>query len=290
MIEFHISYFLFAIMPLLLATGFIIEYLIAFFSIFIHELGHIATASARGCRTRVIKLLPAGVSAVIEDGTCSRKDFIIICLSGPAVNILLSVVFQVISLISAHQSNFLHYFVLSNIYLAAFNMIPAIPLDGGKILNEILSERMGLISAGKYLRKLAFILSAFLIMFGIYQMIYGRMNFSILIIGLYIMFTFKTGKMEASLMNIKQMVYRRSRIMKKGIYPARDLVAMKSANLSETIKNMDFDSFHFVHVLDDNFKVICVFSENEIMEYMLKADADLTFEELINKCSISFQK
>ena len=281
--ELHISNFFLVFIPLVLAAGFTVEYLIAFFSISVHELSHIAAARSKGCRLRIIKFMPAGISATIDEGYRTKLDSVIIYSSGPVANILLAVASFSINLVLMHPSDYLRFFALSNIYLAAFNMIPAFPLDGGRILNEILSDRIGLISAGKHLRRLAFILSAAFIILGIYQLINSRINFCLLIIGIYIMIIFRTGKMEASLMNIKQIIFRRSRILKKGIYPARDLVAMKSMLLGDTIKNMDFDRFHFVHVLDDDFKILRVFSENEIMESMLKYNGDMTFEELIKK-------
>jgi stage IV sporulation protein FB len=281
--ELHISNFFFLLIPLLLVAGFAVEYLIAFFSISIHEISHMAAARSRGCRLRIIKLMPAGISATIDEGYRTKLDSIIIYSSGPVANILMSIASFLINLILVHPSDYLLFFALSNIYLAAFNLIPAIPLDGGRILNELLSDSIGLISAGKHLRRLAFILSAAFIILGIYQLISSRINFCLLVIGIYIMLIFRTGKMEASLMNIKQIIFRRSRILKKGVYPARDLIAMKSMLLGDTIKNMDFDRYHFIHVLDNDFKLIKIFSENDILESMLKYDADMTFEELINK-------
>ena len=86
-------------------------------------------------------------------------------------------------------------------------------------------------------------------------------------------------------MNMKQIIYRRSRLLKKGIYPVRDLVVMKSVFLGDTVKSMDFDRFHFIYVLDDNLKLLGVFSENDIMESMLRNNGDITFEELIKNVS-----
>jgi len=279
--DLHISNYSFAVLPLILATGFIIEYIIAFLSIAIHELAHVAAALARGYKIRFIKFLPVGLSVSIDESFFTRHDSIIIYCSGPIVNLLLSVISYAANLFLPYKSEYLHFFTLSNIYLAVFNMIPAIPLDGGRILQQILSKRIGLISAGKYLRSFTFILSTVFIILGIYQLILSRMNFSLFVIGIYIMFLFKTGRMEASLMNMKQIIYRRSRLLKKGIYPVRDLVVMKSVFLGDTVKSMDFDRFHFIYVLDDNLKLLGVFSENDIMESMLRNNGDITFEELI---------
>lgn len=280
-VDIHISNLVFAAVPLLLFAGFGMEYLVAYASIALHELGHIAVARARGYRLERVNLTVVGLSAVISEEGLSKRDSLLIFSAGPAVNLLLSVLLYGFAGLPEQPLSILNFFFYSNICLAAFNLIPAVPLDGGRILRELLAGRIGYISAGKSLRKLAFVLSTAFIALGAYQLAYNRSNFSLLVIGLYIMVLLFTGKMEAALMNIKQIIYRRSRLLKKGIYPARDLVAMKSTPVNEILKCMDFDSFHFIFVLDENLKLIGVFNENEIMEGIVDNRTDITFGELM---------
>ena len=83
-------------------------------------------------------------------------------------------------------------------------------------------------------------------------------------------------------MNIKQLLYRRQRLINKGIYQARDLVVLKEMRLSGVIKALDYDRFHFIYLLDDDLKLLRIITENEIIEGMLKQPEDMTFEELLN--------
>ena len=280
-IDIHLSNLVFAAVPLLLVTGFGMEYLVAFASIAFHELGHVAAARARGCRLKRVSLTLVGLSVAINEEGLSRRDSFLIFSAGPAVNLLLSALSYGVAGLLQYPPAILNFFFYSNISLAVFNLIPAIPLDGGRILRELLAGRTGYISAGRSLRKLAFVLSTTFIALGAYQLAYSRTNFSLLVIGFYIMVLLFTGKMEAAMMNIKQIVYRRSRLLKKGIYPARDLVAMESTLVNEILKSMDFDSFHFIFVLDENLKLIGIFNENEIMEGIVENSIDITFGELL---------
>jgi stage IV sporulation protein FB len=90
-----------------------------------------------------------------------------------------------------------------------------------------------------------------------------------------------TGRMESALMNIRQIVYRRSRLIKKGVYPARDLVVMKSVKLGDSLKSMDFDRFHIVYVLDDDLHILGLLTESEIMDALAANCDDITFGQLL---------
>ena len=83
-------------------------------------------------------------------------------------------------------------------------------------------------------------------------------------------------------MNVKNIIYRRARLLKKGIYQARDLVVIKSVQMSEILKSMDFDRFHIVYVLDENLNIVKVLTEQEIIDGLLKYNTEITFEEYIN--------
>ena len=83
-------------------------------------------------------------------------------------------------------------------------------------------------------------------------------------------------------MNIKNIVYRRSRLVTKGIYPAREIVVMKNVKLSEVIKVMDYANiFHIVNVLDEQLRVIKIMTEQEILDALMINSVDTTFERLL---------
>lgn len=83
-------------------------------------------------------------------------------------------------------------------------------------------------------------------------------------------------------MNIKNLVYKRSRFLRKGVYPGRELVVLKNMRLVDVVKNMDFDRFHIIYILDENMRLLKVFTEQEIIDNMAKFNGEMTFDELIN--------
>ncbi len=280
-ISIELDMLFFIALPVIFAAGYTAQYVLTFFAAFIHEAAHMATARVLGEKTTLLRILPVGLNAKIEDRVCNKYGRIAIYCSGPAINMVMAVVLTIVNTYYLYSSDNMRFFILMNVYLGAFNLLPVLPLDGGKILREILWDRVGIYTTGALLRRISALLALLIVVVGVIQMYVTTYNFSLLIIGLYVFFAMKPGEGEVGLLNVKNVVYRRSRLMKKGIYPARDLVVMKWVHMSELIKNLDFDRFHIVHVLDEDLRLLNTFTEQELIEGMLKNEVDITFEEFI---------
>lgn len=274
----EVNFVFFAMLFIMYAMGYCYDFIIVFASIALHEMGHVISALMTGKKVYAVKILPIGLGAIIEENGV-RWQNVVVYSCGPFTNILLYTLCSIIQLYYQKYEDNIYFLMQINIYLAVFNLMPVLPLDGGKIFREILRMRIGIRSASKFNIKVSIILCTLLILLGIIQFLNSFHNVSILLIGIFIFFSLKSEQTEAALMNVKQIVYRRSRLLKKGIYPARDLVAIKSMHLGDIIKAMDFDRFHMVYVLDNDLKVLKIFTEQEILDAMLKYNLDMTFEE-----------
>lgn len=139
------------------AVAGVIFILVLFTIVVLHEFGHAMTAKRFGIRTRDITLLPIGGVARLERMPEDPKQELAIALAGPAVNVLLAALFFAV-LAMMGQLTFAHDVVWSgnyvlwtlvkiNLILAAFNLIPAFPMDGGRVLRALLATRMNYVRA-----------------------------------------------------------------------------------------------------------------------------------------------
>jgi stage IV sporulation protein FB len=282
-VEFRVSFLILIIPILMLAVGYLKEYAMAFFSVALHELGHVTVAGFYGTRPDGISITPVGLIAAIRDRGSSRMELLKIYIAGPAVNFLLFLIAILAVSVLSNCREELRQLAMVNLLLALFNLLPVFPLDGGRILHQLLSYRMGMLAAGKKVRMLALIISAAIMAVGVIQFYISVGNISLIMIGVYIPLILKDAGMESAIMNIQQLLYRRSRLMKKGIYPARDLVVTRNTKLGDTLTCMDFDRFHIIYVLDDNLRLVSVFTESEIMDALSGEIGNITFEQLMSK-------
>jgi stage IV sporulation protein FB len=273
--------FLFIItITIMVICGYGKEYLMAYLSMLLHELGHTFTAVLFGNCISLIKISPFGLKVEIE-GKNIRTERIIIYICGPLINILLFLICVIIASTFPYHKSIFTLIAYLNISLAVFNLLPVMPLDGGRIAFELISARIGSFKAHKYIYYVTYVLSVFFIVIGCMLVSYSIANFCLVLIGIFIFGELKSFKREVAIMNMKDVIYRRSRLLKKGIYPARDLVVVKTMRMGDIIRNLDFDRFHIIHVLDEDLKLLKVFTEQDIMDGVVKHSGDMTFEEFI---------
>jgi Zn-dependent protease len=129
--------------------------LLALFAcVVLHEFGHILMARRFGVRTPDVILLPIGGVARLERIPEEPRQELLIALAGPAVTLAIAVILYAVLRLGgspaqvrelSEQQPFLAFLVTVNIYLLLFNLIPAFPMDGGRVLRAILSSRLGLV-------------------------------------------------------------------------------------------------------------------------------------------------
>ncbi len=126
-------------------AGAVAVVLLAFASVVLHELGHALVARHLGVNVSKIELHFFGGAAQMTDQPRSARDEIAIAAAGPAVSFALAG----LSLILMSLTGVAVFQLLAwiNLILGAFNLIPALPMDGGRILRAILSRRMGFLRA-----------------------------------------------------------------------------------------------------------------------------------------------
>ncbi|MFX1322127.1 MAG: site-2 protease family protein [Promethearchaeota archaeon] len=172
----------------------IISGLIILVSILIHELAHSIVAQKYGLKVSEIELYLFGGVSKIEEEPNTPKSEMIIAAVGPLSSLIigamfLTFIYSIPIALPAFVFIILLYTGISNISLGVFNLIPAFPIDGGRILRAYLwSKRDNIVSATKTASKIGTYFAYGLIAYGIFQIfLYGFLNgLWLIIIGFFL--------------------------------------------------------------------------------------------------------
>jgi stage IV sporulation protein FB len=131
------------LMLLSVVTGRFLELLTLFGIVLIHELGHVAAAAGFGWRISEVQLLPFGGVAVVEEaGNVPAREEFWVALAGPLQNAWMIGFAWAMKTWGGGDPVWWSYFMEANAWIAGFNLLPILPLDGGKLLLALLSYRV----------------------------------------------------------------------------------------------------------------------------------------------------
>lgn len=169
-----------------------IAFVLALFAcVLLHELGHAAMARRFGVRTREIVLYPIGGVARLESIPGGWAE-LAIALAGPAVNVALAAACAA-ALVALHvpqplqqampwqNTGLVQKLLWANIVLVVFNMIPAFPMDGGRVLRAVLALGLGQHRATRIAAFIGQAIAGFFVIGGIFQA-----NFFLAFIGVFV--------------------------------------------------------------------------------------------------------
>lgn len=154
-----------------------------FISVVLHELGHAGAAKLQGIKTHDILLSLIGGAARLEKMPEEPIKEFKIAIAGPLVNLLIFsivalplVVLSILGIINIeiplqgieNPVSFVAYFALSNFFLFLFNLVPAFPLDGGRILRAFLATKMPRTKATNIAAIIGKVLAVVIFSLGIY--------------------------------------------------------------------------------------------------------------------------
>jgi stage IV sporulation protein FB len=131
--------------------------LLLFACVLAHEFGHIFTARAFGVMTPDVTLLPIGGVARLERIPEQPHEEFLVAIAGPAVNVVIALALmlvagarpnvQYLAAVDSARVPLVDRLAAVNLFLALFNMIPAFPMDGGRVLRAVLAVRLGFVRA-----------------------------------------------------------------------------------------------------------------------------------------------
>src|SRR5208337_2939543 len=228
---------------------------IVFGSVVLHELGHALVARGSGISAKGIILLPIGGITILDeahpnpDPANAWKRDIRVAAAGPLVNLCIAGLSALILLATVpglsltarpllHSTALLRSIVWANLYLGLFNLLPAYPMDGGRVLRAIFSRRADMVRATHRAVRIGHVFSILFMMVGF---LLG--NWWLVMVGLFIFFGATLEERSAVFQSVLQSV-RLEEVM------LTDFATLSPADTLEDALEKA------VHTLQDDFPVV----------------------------------
>lgn len=141
-------------------------YLLVFSGILIHEAGHLMAILLLRCHVEALELRVSGLRLDYTEGHLGYGRDALIALAGPLANLMAA---GVLTIVCASRPGETVYFALGvQVLLAGFNLLPALPMDGGRALRALISRRWGMDRGERVLQMTTAWISAVMVGVGLY--------------------------------------------------------------------------------------------------------------------------
>jgi len=249
-----------------MAAGMVVETLVMFTIVIVHELGHIFVATAYGYKVREMQILPFGGVAKLEHGAMgwNPRHEVAIAIAGPLNNFLMILVGLLMQALGLWSDSLTQFFIKGNLMIGFFNLLPALPLDGGRILRAATSRVQGFRAATEVSIHMSQAFAALLIIIGLVSLWMGHLNIGFLMLGSFLLLSAWELRKQMKTDMIRFLdAKRRERRTEPQV--VRSLAVPQVMRVRDVIERFAPDAYHMVYVLDEEKNVLTVLGEDDLV-------------------------
>ncbi|MGS0765219.1 M50 family metallopeptidase [Syntrophomonas curvata] len=254
------------------------EILVILTSVLMHEIAHGIMAKIMGLKIAEIDLLPFGGQAKIEDftGLDPNKE-IYVALAGPITSLSLAAVFYFLPL--KFDPPTLDMMFKVNLLLGCLNLLPALPLDGGRVLRALLSPYRGYKKATRAAALAGEIMGALMIAGGAYLLWSSRTGINFIILGVFL---FWAARREASFLVyafMRFLVHKKGELARKGFLTSRQVVSSENTTIKTILDSSQPSHYLLVVIVDQDHHIAGMRSEAELIECLFEKGPRATLRD-----------
>ncbi len=225
--------------------------------VFAHEMGHALCAVTCGAAVEGIEMAPFGGAAHIAGlERMSAGKNALIALAGPAVNVLLGMACVCGAQFMPQGVELWAEGLKSNAVLAAFNMLPAYPMDGGRVLCALLQGKAGYARAQRWTAGLGLIAGIGMMALGIIAIRFGgKVNVTQLICGAYLCMAACKARRETPYTYLQMLLGREGELARRGVMPVRTLAVRQGTAESAVLAQVRPGAVYRVVEMDERMRV-----------------------------------
>ncbi|MDR2940938.1 MAG: site-2 protease family protein [Clostridiales bacterium] len=247
---------------------------VLFLVVSLHEMAHVFAALLYGLRLEKIGLMPIGQFAVIKNlELLPGNKRALVVLAGPLCNIILGLFFYIF-----FEGKF-ELFMQYNFVIAFFNLLPSVPLDGGKLFQIYFGNKIGVLRANKLLIKISRVISIIIIILGVIQCILFKYNISLILVGAYIYNILERENFNMATVFYKVLLNKHNNY-KKRIIPIEHILLPKDTKIKTILNKLCWDKYFVFNIMVD--EKIHKLSEHDFSRYVFNVGIHGDMYDIIN--------
>ena len=279
-IRLHPLFLCLALFCFLAGAG--IHFALICLALFWHELAHGFAGRRLGLHISEIELYPFGGLAKMEE-QLELEPYIErrLAWAGPAANLALAGAAILLYNRVAHGADLLLFFVQANLTLAAFNLLPALPLDGGRILRAYLAPHLGYRAATEQAALLGQIVAGLLFAAGLAGFFYRLINLSLPLAAIFLFIAATKEKRQAVYTFIRALGAKEHQLFKRGALRGAQLIVLEETRLLDIFRLFLPQRYHFIRVLDRSPRCRAEISAGLLIEAAQQKGLDIPIKKIL---------
>ncbi len=257
--------------------------LMAYCVVAVHELCHLFMALLLHIRVGSIIVMPFGITLRLQNGYI-RQPYkeILVSLAGPLSNLVMAQVGVLLRTCYPWAEQSLFLFIGLNYAVMAVNLLPVLPLDGGRILKATLTHFWGFLNAFNFLRRFTRVLSVLLLVLGAVLLVVTRMNATLLLIAGFLLFNIVEEGKHNELVLMREILYSKDKLAKRGIMVSRTISAMEHVSARRLIRMFSYNNFYIIHVIGPDLKEAGTLTEAQVVAAIIASHSNATLGDILH--------
>lgn len=235
---------------LISGIGGVSRVLAALCALLLHECGHLTAAKLCGASVSEVEITPLGGVITLENPDAPRpgKQFLLACF-GPLFSLLGCLLVPALFSAGAASFSFCASFAKANLLLFLFNLLPALPLDGGHMLGAILRRFFPENAVNRALIYAAEALGILLCAVSLYFAFQGKLLLSPAFCGLYLIYMGAADGRRCTARYVTALIARRQKIENRAVLPVEAVAAGENMPVGALLRRLSPGKYHIILVL-----------------------------------------
>jgi len=277
--HFYINIFFFPVAVCSFFGGYSNLFFCAFAVALLHESAHILCALALDVSISRVTVFPFGVTARLSSGYIkkSEKEFFI-AFAGPFLNLILFWITTITATFLKHP--LFTFFADVNLAMCIVNLIPALPLDGGRMLKSILTAKFGVVSAYNFMMSLSRIVILLLGILAFILFFISGFNFSLILIVAFLLHNLNNEPFSMSHIAFKEIMENHCKMKDCKLFPAKAFCVTENAFASNILKHLSYDYYLTINIIDKNSKIVKTVTETQVISKLISDGIRIQYKDI----------